>query len=177
MSNIELLAELNAFRAAEGKDALKDWRNARHMPMLEVYRHNKKFNEIMSRSKPDDEFEASQAELAAQTVRPVAEAEEEVSTTESAEGFTNETDGDFAGNKAVQEKAAELAKSKTYKQIANYDKSAIEKPVAFIHQFLSDNPGMTRKEAVIALTEGYGINYSTARTQYQRWFAKQGKGA
>lgn len=37
MSN-ELLAELNAFRANEGKAPLADWRRTRHQPMLDEYR-------------------------------------------------------------------------------------------------------------------------------------------
>lgn len=56
-----------------------------------------------------------------------------------------------------------------YKRMAHYVKSAIENPVQFVHSFLDANPGMKRKAAVAALVE-QGVNFSTARTQYQRWF-------
>lgn len=60
----------------------------------------------------------------------------------------------------------------SYKEFARYDKSAVDKPVGFIHQFLAHHGDkLTRKEAVHALVSGYGVNYSTARTQYQRWYA------
>lgn len=199
MSN-ELLSELNAFRAIDGKEPFKDWRKARHLPMLEAYRADAGAGKAV---KIDAEFEASPDELAAQVGResadiardealvaeivkpkrerkPKVEKVEKVATTEGASLATSPVaaaawSGDFAGNKAVQEAAREAAKAKSYKEAARYDKSLIEKPVGFVHQFLSDNPGLTRKEAVIALTEGYGVNYSTARTQYQKWFAKQPK--
>lgn len=151
-----------------------------------------------------DDFEASAEELAKQTVRPTADEElnietrpmieEEVDATaklaamhaqvDELKATTEETaedrlraatNNDFAGNKGVQNAAREIAKTKSYKQVAHYGKSTVDKPVGFIHQFLSDNPGMTRKEAVIALTEGYGVNYSTARTQYQRWYSANKK--
>jgi hypothetical protein len=64
------------------------------------------------------------------------------------------------------------AKLPTYKQIATYKKSTIEKPVDFVHSYLDANPEMTRKQAVSALV-AQGVNYSTARTQYQRWFSKR----
>lgn len=192
----ELLNELNAFRAQSNLAPFADWRKARHMPMLEQYRANAE--------KLIDTFEASAEELAKQTVRPTADEElnietrpmtdEEVDATaklaamhaqvdelkatteETAEDLLRAaTHDDFAGNKGVQNAAREIAKTKSYKQVAHYGKSTVDKPVGFIHQFLSDNPGMTRKEAVIALTEGYGVNYSTARTQYQRWYSANKK--
>lgn len=61
----------------------------------------------------------------------------------------------------------------TYKEFARYDKSAVEKPVAFVHSFLDQHGGeLTRKEAMHALVKVHGVNYSTARTQYQRWYAE-----
>lgn len=64
----------------------------------------------------------------------------------------------------------------SYKEFARYDKSAVDKPVGFIHQFLAHHGDkLTRKEAVHALVSGYGVNYSTARTQYQRWYAANKK--
>lgn len=181
---IELLAELNDYRAQAGLKAFADWRKARHMPMLEEYRR------LLAEVADDESFEMPAEELAAQDGRPVHE-DLEVVVIDSFTAFAEHANevastggniakiahsDDFAGHKALQEKARELAKEKSYKQVAHYDKSLVDKPVAFVHAFLDNNPGMTRKEAVIALTEGYGINYSTARTQYQRWFTEQKKG-
>lgn len=64
MTNTEKLAALNAFRAAEGKDAIVAWKNTRHQPMLDAYNAAA--------------FEASEAELAAQTIRPTVEETEVV---------------------------------------------------------------------------------------------------
>lgn len=58
----------------------------------------------------------------------------------------------------------------TYKQLARYGKSSIESPCEFVHQFCNEHAELTRKQAIAALMER-GINYSTARTQYQKWFA------
>lgn len=74
-----------------------------------------------------------------------------------------------AAKKATTERAAKLP---TYKDVANYDKSTVESPVQYVHSFLDRNPEMTRKEAVTAL-QAKGVNFSTARTQYQRWFTKR----
>lgn len=71
--------------------------------------------------------------------------------------------------KMVEESEGDLP---SYKQFARYEKSAIVHPVDFIHTFLAEHGDkMTRKEAVHHLVTREGINYSTARTQYQRWFA------
>lgn len=148
-NNVELLAELNSFRIAEGLEPYADWRKARHMNQLDEAR------KILANRKAA-EFEASEAELAAQTLRPVAEVED--ATTEEAAPVV------------TPEPVAAPEKMKSYKQVANYEKSSKESPVAFIHAFLSANPTLSRKAAVIALTSEHGINYSTARTQYQRWF-------
>lgn len=48
-------------------------------------------------------------------------------------------------------------------------KSTLEKPVEFIHAWLNENPDTKRKAAVATLV-GLGVNYATARTQFQRWF-------
>jgi len=171
MTNIDLLTELNAFRTAEGKAAFADWRPARHMPMLETYRA----------AKPADNFEATTEELAAQQVRPVDEFVQVVeSITANADAVIEKLveENKKANEKIVARKEDKPAKvvtekapkGKSYKEAARYDKSAIESPVKFVHSFLDNNPGMSRKDAVIALTEQHGVNYSTARTQYQRWF-------
>lgn len=62
-----------------------------------------------------------------------------------------------------------------YKRMPHGVPSTIESPVAFVHAFLNENPNMKRKAAVNALVTR-GINFSTARTQYQRWSANR-KGA
>jgi len=85
------------------------------------------------------------------------------------------------------EQAAALAKEKgddpepeqpkikalSYKHLARKApaKSAVGTPVEFVHQFLTANPQLKRKEAIAALVDA-GVNFSTARTQYQKWFAK-----
>lgn len=65
-----------------------------------------------------------------------------------------------------------VEKLPAYKVLARQssDKSTIEKPVEFIHAFLNEHPDMKRKAAIAALVH-VGINYSTARTQYQKWFS------
>lgn len=148
----EMLAELNAFRTAEGKAPFADWRKARHMPMLETYRAAR--------------FEASQNELAAQQARP---------STQEAEGKAIE---EAAAKKRTRRAKATTGaapakkdKTPTYKEIATYTRSTVLNPVRMIHDYLDANPGMGRKAAVQALV-AQGVNYSTARTQYQRWFAK-----
>lgn len=109
---------------------------------------------------------------------PIAENAEYVDENEaSVEGVA--ADADDATEAPIKEKA------KTYKEIANYNKSAIEKPVQFIHAWLTDQLNMkldgylpalpSRKEAVTYFVS-LGINYSTARTQYQRWFSARKKG-
>lgn len=60
----------------------------------------------------------------------------------------------------------------TLKSIVTNNPSTIVKPVDFVHAFLDAAPDLGRKQAIIALVEA-GINYATARTQYQRWFTKR----
>lgn len=81
---------------------------------------------------------------------------------------------DFADKRIAE--AVKAEKLPSYKEFARYDKSSVDKPVAFIHQFLSQHPTLTRKQAVHALVSDHGINYSTARTQYQRWFVANKRG-
>ena len=163
-TNENLLAELNAFRVAEGKDPFKDWRKARHMPMLETYR-------------AAADFELPVEELAAQEGRPV----HEDAIDAIAEALEDETTEVIVLDSLTaliesQEAARALAKEKSYKEVARYTKSAVDGPVAFVHQFLDANPGLSRKEAVMTLTSVHGINYSTARTQYQRWYSARKQG-
>lgn len=71
----------------------------------------------------------------------------------------------------VAEPVAPVAevKSPALKTIATTARSAVLKPVEFVHAFLDAAEPMTRKAAIQTLVE-LGVNYSTARTQYQRWF-------
>lgn len=66
----------------------------------------------------------------------------------------------------------EVVKLPAYKVLANKSgkKSSLDNPVKFIHDWLNENPDVKRKQAVTTLV-GFGVNYSTARTQYQRWFS------
>lgn len=66
-------------------------------------------------------------------------------------------------------------KSVALKTLATKEKSTVIKPVDFVHVFLDNATNLSRKEAIIALVDA-GVNYSTARTQYQRWFTKNKKG-
>lgn len=173
----ELLNELNAFRIDRDLAPFADWRKARHMPLLEQYRLERAAFDAayVAGGKAADAFEASEAELAAQALRPSTETFtakiENVEFVETNHGVKL-TVVELVDVKPVttEEAPAAPAKMKSYKQVANYNKSSIESPVAFIHAFLSANPTLSRKAAVIALTSEHGINYSTARTQYQRWF-------
>jgi hypothetical protein len=62
-----------------------------------------------------------------------------------------------------------------YKDFQLYGRSAALSPVATVHNFLKANgAGLTRKEALFELSK-LGVNYATARTQYQRWFANRPK--
>lgn len=74
---------------------------------------------------------------------------------------------------AVITQPAATAKAPAHKAFANYAHSTLGKPVAYVHEWLgSHGNGMSRKAALATLCEA-GINYSTARTQYQVWFGKQ----
>ena len=75
---------------------------------------------------------------------------------------------DFAS--AAISEAAKATKIPPYKTFARYTKSSVDSPCGFVHQFLTEHPDLTRKQAMFALAQ-YGVNYSTARTQYQKWFA------
>lgn len=82
-------------------------------------------------------------------------------------------DAEEAARKAAAS-AEPKSKQPAYKVLARQSEatSSVDNPVAFVHAFCSANPGMTRKETVAALV-AQGVNYSTARTQYQKWFTAQ----
>ncbi|QIG67670.1 hypothetical protein EVB51_053 [Rhizobium phage RHph_Y17] len=48
-------------------------------------------------------------------------------------------------------------------------RSRVARPVEFCRKFLDKNPEMPRKEAIAKL-HAKGVNFATARTQYQKWF-------
>ena len=73
----------------------------------------------------------------------------------------------------VREMATRIASEKLYKQIRFLRMSAFRGVVAFIHAFLDANPDLTRKQAMVALIEGYGVAFFTARTQYQKWYSNR----
>ena len=80
---------------------------------------------------------------------------------------------DQEANAATNEVAeiAQATKLPSYKSIARFGATSVpDSPVAFVHGFLNANPNMTRKQAVSALVTVHQVNYSTARTQYQKWF-------
>ena len=72
---------------------------------------------------------------------------------------------------AVPAPVARVAKSDTpdHKTFARYEHSGIAKPVAYVHAYLAAHPDLSRKDALHQLCAN-GINYHTARTQYQVWF-------
>lgn len=184
----DLLNELNAFRAIDGKDAFKDWRKARHMPMLEAYRADAgavKAKQI--------DFEMSADERANQVGRESADIarDEEmlkdlpgvvlpIETKTVVKGVTKAMKPGIYPVKVVEQKVegnvlttvAEVITSPSYKEMTRHAKSQVEKPFNFIHSFLDENPTMKRKDAVAALVEK-GVNFYTARTQYQRWFTNK----
>jgi hypothetical protein len=136
------LALLNSYRIEEGLAPYKDWRSARHQPQLDEYA-----------AKADAKRKAA-ADAELTVVEPAVE---------HAKGP--------AIPKAKKDKVAKADKLPTYKEMATYEKSTVAKPFEFIHSFLDANKDLGRKAAIQELIKA-GINYSTARTQYQRWFSK-----
>lgn len=59
----------------------------------------------------------------------------------------------------------------TYKVLAvkGAHKSLVAKPVNRVHAWLNNHENLGRKEAIAQLVE-QGVNFYTARTQYQTWF-------
>ena len=157
--SIELLNELNAFRAGDDKPPFKDWRKARHMPMLEEYCIN---DEIASVGEADlgDDFEMPEEELAAQVGRESADIARDEALVAHVETVTPVKGGVVINTSAV-----------AYKLMPIKD-STVENPFKVVHSFLDANPTLKRKDAVARLVE-MGVNYYTARTQYQRWFTKR----
>lgn len=77
---------------------------------------------------------------------------------------------------ALNKKATKATKSTevkaprvTYKSMPHHVPTPFIGAVAFVHGFLNANPDLSRKQAVEALVTVHQVNFSTARTQYQRW--------
>lgn len=69
-------------------------------------------------------------------------------------------------------------KTPSYKEMARSgpEKSVIEKPVQFIHEYLAEHFGKESRKEIIAHLVGHGINVSTCRTQYQAFKKKKEAG-
>lgn len=74
--------------------------------------------------------------------------------------------------KQVENLVGEVEISTEEVRVVEPNQSTIAKPVQFVHKFLDNNPTLGRKEAIEHLSRK-GVNYSTARTQYQKWFKAQ----
>ncbi len=139
------LARMNAYRVASGMSVQKDFRPARHQQFLD---------DIVA------PWEVMIADEAAEKTAALAKEK-----------------GDDAPDPNAHTKAAlvkikdDKAKPLSYKHLARKApaKSAVGGPVQFVHDFLTFNPELSRKEAIAALVDN-GVNFSTARTQYQKWF-------
>lgn len=150
MNNLE---RLNAYRAAQGLNPIAAWRPARHQHFLDQI--VVPWEQMIANANPPvnyafNEGTNSAGEPATGTLKDVIHSRD----------FS---DGDIS-------EAAKIEKIAPYKTWAKYAPSSVDKPCAFIHSFLDAHPDLTRKQAMHALAL-YGINYSTARTQYQKWFA------
>lgn len=151
MTNTDKLDLLNNFRVAEGKAPFADWRKARHQPMLDAY--------FAVERATAEAFEHRQRWLAARTERVRTSNEQTIDTS------------DESDTAPVPAPVAETPKLPSYKEMLRDAKtSAIDKPVAYVHAFCDAHPEMTRKQVTSALVAA-GVNFSTARTQYQRWYA------
>jgi hypothetical protein len=178
MTNSEKLAKINKFLAAHNRPLLSDYRKARHENLL---------NEVLAfEAKVEAATDELNAQIAAKADEPDALLIDPKSGAMVRESQLSDDDAELTANREKQVEAinsndfankevAEAFKGKkqpSYKHLmAKSGKtSLVDKPVGFAHQFLTQHPELSRKEAVAALVE-YGVNYATARTQYQRWFS------
>ncbi|QIG73278.1 hypothetical protein EVC02_057 [Rhizobium phage RHph_N17] len=63
----------------------------------------------------------------------------------------------------------DLGRAPVESESAVESRSTVARPVEFCKKFLDKNPEMPRKDAIAKL-HAKGVNYATARTQYQKWF-------
>jgi hypothetical protein len=76
---------------------------------------------------------------------------------------------------AASEPAKPTTGTPAYKDFQLYGRSVALSPVATVHSFLNKHGAeLSRKDALFELSK-LGVNYATARTQYQRWFSGRGK--
>lgn len=159
------LEALNLYRAACGLDPIAAWRPARHQSMLDAY--DAAAQEQIEKGAADDTLAGDQEEFA-EIVDLVSEVKALPLDPDPLKEAIHSHD--FASS-AISD-AAKAVKIPPYKTFARYAPSCVDSPCAFVHQFLTDHPDLTRKQAMHVLMQ-YGINYSTARTQYQKWFANR----
>lgn len=166
-----LLTALNAHRVADGKEPIVAWRS-RYQAQLDEYEAKMSANTDPDADRPDGMIADEQADAA------INENNDAPDSMLIADDGSIISEDEFLANQeaiAADNDVAEIAKTEklpAYKVLAHYGKSKIEEPVKFIHGFLDANPTLTRKQAVSALCKVHGINYSTARTQFQKWFSK-----
>jgi hypothetical protein len=125
--------------------------------------------EILTKTEEEKKEEAEALEIAEASGTDLPTVEE--STEENNGVAADADDATEAPIKDVAPVAAPAVKGPSYKELPRLDRSAILKPVEYIWKFLDANPDMKRKDAVTHFVTN-GINYSTARTQYQHWFKK-----
>lgn len=198
--NISLIA-LNAFRNAEGLAPFAEWRKARHETMLERYEDEYELVIMdlfadLADDNPDEVNDLGNNPAMQEQMDEVA-AQHDALADEQADAAideNNETpdsmlvaddgseilESDLVAQQEDKAKADAVAQIATQSKLPSYKQmvrdhggySKIENPVEFIRGFLDANPAMTRKQAVAALVAVHGVNYSTARTQYQKWYTK-----
>lgn len=137
------LVALNAFRALADLAPFADWRAGRHAAPLAAY----------------------EAEYSASAVAAIADLDAEIAAAAAVNAAAEIV--------AVEVEVAPVTKRNLYKQMPKYVPSKVESPLAFVHGFLNANANMKRKDAMLALVEDHGVNFATARTQYQKWFANR----
>lgn len=168
MTNSEKLAKINKFLAAHNRPLLSDYRKARHENLL---------NEVLAfEAKVEAATDELNAQIAAKADEPDALLIDEKTGEMTRYSELPEDEQLRLAQPVKIEDVAPVSvsteKLPAYKVLANKSgkKSSLENPVKFIHDWLNENPDVKRKQAVTTLVE-CGVNYATARTQYQRWFS------
>lgn len=167
-------------------DQLSDGRWVVTVATSEEQDHDAEIDEAQNApAQAEAEAEDETPSEAALEAEALAIAHEELAKEEAAANVAPVDETPDAPAPATVEEMTEAekpAKGPTYRQLAeqlratehNYQRSTIINPVQFAHRFFDENPHLTRKQAVTALIDK-GMNFATARAQYQRWFAKRSK--
>lgn len=180
--NTSLIA-INSFRNAEGQVPLAKW-HSRAIPVLEQFEQEyATASENLIADLEEGEFQVNNGgwEIGDEIITE-DEGKRPAFKLISDDGHEISED-EFVANQemtAAEQEAHRLMTSNesdlpAYKVVANnhgHGHSKIENPVAFVHGFLDAHPNLTRKQAVVTLVQVHGVNYSTARTQFQKWFVK-----